>query len=231
MKWWFEHNQTCYGPVEKDAIQQMISNGEIQRDTLVWCESMINRLPAFSVKEFWLPPSSSNNEKIQNNNALKIIPCSFPWRRIVARLFDIFLFFTIFIIALKHSIGLHQNDFLKIFLLFTFLFITFESVSTYLFETTLGKILLGIRVTGFNKKKVTFYDAFKRSLYVLILNAFFITPVISTLSQYYQYQYFKVNGHALHDKNTFEITISEPNYIYFITTFVILLLALFIVIF
>ncbi|WP_421174086.1 GYF domain-containing protein [Aeromonas enteropelogenes] len=58
MKWWFEYNKVEHGPLNKEDIQQMIIDGDIERSVLVWNDSELNRKPAFAVKEFWLPPTT-----------------------------------------------------------------------------------------------------------------------------------------------------------------------------
>jgi uncharacterized RDD family membrane protein YckC len=138
----------------------------------------------------WLPAETySELSPVQNNN-----PLVRPWIRYWARYLDTIVFVFLFgvvleIMSLSDYFTTIEQYLLGILVLF--IWIPVEALLISTLGTTLGKLLLGIKVRNTDGSKLSFQTAFKRSIYVWWRGQGAGLPIVSFVANLNGYQTLK----------------------------------------
>ena len=92
-EWWYSVNGRRAGPISADDLRQLLVDGAIEQSTLVWKEGLSDWLPIFQVDILAtllrsLPPELPKILPIED---VSVTTAAGPWRRLFARLIDLWL--------------------------------------------------------------------------------------------------------------------------------------------
>ena len=181
MKWHYSHDGTQQGPVTEDEIKGMISTGSVKPSDLVWCDGMAGWEPVSSVAE--LMPAANTNELaahaapaaaasmsayVEDSTLSQAVVYSGFWRRVAASLIDSVILGVVGAIlgivlgVAMVSGGTDDTEVVEltgnvvgIFLGWLY-YALMESSSK---QATIGKIVMGIKVTDLEGNQISFARA------------------------------------------------------------------------
>ena len=153
-----------------------------------------------------------------------------PWVRFWAKTIDISIFSWVLLLILTlysssniftdHNLAHHT---LRSFLIIFFWFLVIEPISLSIWGTTFGRLLLNISLKDSHKRKLSFNNAFTRSLKVWCLGFCFGLPFFSLFTFYLSYRGLKNTGSTYWDKNKFVVTHGKIGIIRMLITLLLLL--------
>lgn len=148
--------------------------------------------------------SEVNDESKSKSVFLLGVP--FAWRRLWARFIDVGfgrvlfeILATIIFIETNWWPSYESNPieaYLGTFLAFAIFLLVFETISVYIFQTTVGKLIFGMQVRNWEGGRITFFSAFFRTFlcYAQGLWFFFAFPYITFFSIYISYKNARENN-------------------------------------
>ena len=181
MKWHYSHDGTQQGPVTEDEIKGMISAGSVKPSDLVWCDGMAGWEPVSSVAE--LMPAANTNELaahaapaaaasmsayVEDSTLSQAVVYSGFWRRVAASLIDSVILSVVgFILGMVLGVAMVSGgtddtevveltgNVVGLFLGWLY-YALMESSSK---QATIGKIVMGIKVTDLEGNQISFARA------------------------------------------------------------------------
>ncbi|NOY00031.1 MAG: RDD family protein [Verrucomicrobia bacterium] len=195
-QWHYSQQKEQRGPVSEPQLIGLLESGELSSDTLVWCEGMVDWVPAHEV-EGLLPFSSTAN----STDELDVIgpratgslyeptgEQARPWVRYWARLFDIAIFSLGMglLLAIIYEPALDMNDNLfGLIILFVYVFV--EPVILSIWGTTPGKALFRIRLRTEDDSKLSYSEALGRSFSVWFRGIGLGLPIVTLITHVIAY--------------------------------------------
>lgn len=229
--WWYENSDEPQGPVTASELRQMIEDGRLSMNTLVWDGSMPEWVPASQIPELILPPGESPEystkqddddteyephapEPINDGTATEGINQVQPWVRLVARIFDYAICVVLIGPFLANYLGVIDEGTTKIFFVpvLTFCWVIIETAFLSTFGKTPGKYLFGITVTDAQGNKPNQSTAFIRSINVWVLGMGMGLPIIYIVTLYMGYNRLKKNGTTPWDQKAQSIVIHTKKF-------------------
>ena len=181
MKWHYSHDGTQQGPVTEDEIKGMISAGSVKPSDLVWCDGMAGWEPVSSVAE--LMPAANTNELaahaapaaaasmsayVEDSTLSQAVVYSGFWCRVLASLIDSVILSVVgFILGMVLGLAMVSGgtddtevveltgNVVGLFLGWLY-YALMESSSK---QATIGKIVMGIKVTDLEGNQISFARA------------------------------------------------------------------------
>ena len=146
----------------------------------------------------------------------------FPWMRLLARIFDYFLLYTILRYFLPYLAKLYWG----LIPLIYFFWIPFEALFLSQLGFTPGKWMFFIRVLGKNRKKLSYKRALQRSFLVWFRGIGLGIPFISVITIFYAYTRLISEGMTSWDREQqCQITHKKvPTYRFFIAGTILLII-------
>lgn len=229
-KWWYASGGKRIGPVSSGEIKQLILDFKINKDTLVWSESLkewkkLSAVQALAEVATLQPPElplPHSDESIQKK-AAKIqgleneeygIKIATPWRRLGARLIDLWIFGLLFGLIVFYFGSRVSTDFalwlkntpeLTIGWAFFPFVLGIEGVVIGVFGSTLGKMLLGVSVKNIDGSNPTIKEHLKRLSGVYWSGMGTGLPVICLIPMVRQYYRLKSMGATVYDGHKFVV--------------------------
>jgi uncharacterized RDD family membrane protein YckC len=192
------------GSLSREALEEMLVNGRLQPDTLVWHKSLDKWMPAYKVRSLQLrvipsllPPPLPGHEPVQGTpSGIKLVYRSRPWIRWFARMSDYWLCGGI--IGAMISVPKDVAVVISMLIIFGWCFI--EPIFLSLWGATPGKWFLGISVKDDSGKKLSYGDALERACRIwgkaiwIGIPIVMLIPMVSTLMN------FNEHGSAFYDR-------------------------------
>lgn len=184
--WYYVKDGNQEGPVTEGVLREMLQTGALDKETLVWSESLGEWTPASKVSSFHVtatsqPPPMHQPLPLQpESDVSEVVPQVRPWVRLWARMFDYALFvFFVALIETTFDLPSAQRFFVQSELLLSVLTYVYswvlmafmEAFSLSTWGTTPGKWLLETKVYGSNGNKPAFSAALSRSFLVWVRGA------------------------------------------------------------
>lgn len=146
-----------------------------------------------------------------------------PWRRFFARTLD--MAWITFILAVMFTFGINyllengiiteQKHVMNLYIVFILFFqpivMIIDAIITSNLGVNIGKMLLGLRVQLVNGRSPSFSSILNRNMNVLISGVGFSIPLISILTNAYQFHHLKRYGSTSYDVDKF-IVVSDRDY-------------------
>ncbi len=216
-EWWYSTGATRKGPVSLHALREMYLKGAVTRNSLVWADGMQDWAPLEEVPELTgivrsLPPELP---PITTRDRLASLPPAGPWRRFFARTIDFWVLSlpTGFLVArmlAAYSPGFalwiqSPGSTVAFGWLVAPIVLAVEALVFALFGTTLGKGLLGVKVTTSGAGRVSGLQYLKRQLgvYWYALGTGF--PLVSLFTMARQYGHLKAGRPTWYDSGRFSV--------------------------
>jgi len=136
-----------------------------------------------------------------------------PWVRYFARMADIWFWGMViaFVLGFAFPEWISETEDVVISLVLLLLIVPVQSVVSIIFGNTLGKALLGIKVTH-QGKSLSFGDAMQREFLVYVKGLGFGIPLVSFVTMMVSYDKLSKNGFSSWDKeNSFDVTHQDPS--------------------
>lgn len=215
--WYYAQHGQKHGPVSKSELLDLIRSGDVDRDDLVWTSGMEDWEPADSVSDLLgsdgddppAPPQSTDDpqthsedpdvgeiadEKHSPPTDSNISYAGF-WKRFIALIVDVIIIvIPSAFISVPFMSGAPQGDPGAYANLIAFMvgWIYYASMESSKKQATLGKMLLGIKVTGMDGERIGFGKATGRHFGKIISGAILWIGYIMAA--------FTEKKQALHDK-------------------------------
>ena len=216
-EWWYSVGDARKGPVSIDSLRTMLLDGKVSHGTLVWKEGRAEWAPLSEISDLQqvvraVPPELP---KPTIREQLIALPLAGPWRRFFARLVDLWVIAlpTAFLISfalssLSLSFGLWiqrpGSEYVFGWLLMPLVLLV-EAGIFAAFGNTLGKAVLGIKITTVGAKRLTAAQFFRRQLGVYWIGLGTGAPLISLFTMARQHGRVKSSGHAQYDEGKFNV--------------------------
>ncbi|MGB2402006.1 MAG: RDD family protein [Akkermansiaceae bacterium] len=181
MKWHYTHQDEQHGPVTDEEIKGLIAGGNITPDNLVWCEGMAGWEPVSNVPEL-MPAGNttgvaahaapaavgSMSAYVEDSTLSQAVVYSGFWRRVAASLIDsVILSFVGVIVGIIWGVamvagGISDTEVVELtgnvvgLFLGWLYYALMESSSK---QGTIGKQVMGIRVTDLEGNQISFARA------------------------------------------------------------------------
>ena len=180
MKWHYSHDGTQQGPVTEDEIKGMISAGSVKPSDLVWCDGMAGWEPVSSVAELMpqapaetaasshAAAAASMSAYVEDSTLSQAVVYSGFWRRVAASLIDSVILGVVGAIlgivlgVAMVSGGTDDTEVVELtgnvvgLFLGWLYYALMESSSK---QATIGKIVMGIKVTDLEGNQISFARA------------------------------------------------------------------------
>lgn len=171
------------GPVTEGVLREMLQTGALDKETLVWSESLgewtpASKIPSLQVTATPQPPPVHQPLPLQpESDVSEVVPQVRPWVRLWARMFDytLFLFFVALMVTTCDRLSANrffaQSGLLLSVLTYVFFWVLMafvEAFSLSTWGTTPGKWLLETKVYGSSGNKLAFSAALSRSFLVWV---------------------------------------------------------------
>ncbi|SIR40342.1 protein of unknown function [Aeromonas sp. RU39B] len=232
------------GPISQDGLREKLLSGEISSDCLVWHEGLESwcRIDTFTELSFMPPPlpvrdvnhESEKKELVRHQAASN----PSPWRRFFARTFDmawvtlvLFLLFEMLAKKLITNGTISQqaslNNLYIIFILAAQpIAMLIDAIVTATLGSSIGKLLLGIEVKRIDGSKPNLTSIISRNMSVLASGMGFSIPLITLITNAYQFHSLKKRGVTSYDSNKFDVVCDDKYKLsLFLTLTVILILS------
>lgn len=199
----------------------MLIEGTVTTSSMVWKEGMPTWAPLAEVSELdhivgALPPELPQARKQKDVNVLSLAG---PWRRFLARMIDLWVialptaFLTAYVLSsLSSSFALWTqrpgSEYVFGWFL-TPLILAIEGAIFGIFGTTLGKGLLGIKVTTMSDQRPTAMQYFQRQIGVFWYGLGTGFPLVSLFTMAKQHGRLKLKQAARYDLDRFSVKGSE----------------------
>jgi len=216
-EWWYSAEEKKMGPHSYEEMKALIENGTLSRRHLAWKQGFENWLPIADIGELSgafaaIPPDIPEPSERDLNIELKFAG---PWRRFLARLIDLWAISlpTALLVAvvggalsIDFALWIQEPGSQYAFgwlILPLVLFI--EAVVFGIFGSTLGKALLGIKVTTAAAFPVRFSQYAKRLVGVYWYGLGTGFPLVSLFTMARQYGRLKEGKFARYDEGGFNV--------------------------
>jgi uncharacterized RDD family membrane protein YckC len=215
--WWYGSSGERIGPLDAEGLKAALKARKLTETTLVWREGMAEWKPLASVDELAalrlaVPPELPQQS---DREVAPSLPLARPWRRFFARTIDLWLL-SLAVGAvvgyigsrLSMSFGLWlmkpQSDFLFSWMLLPFVLVA-EAAIFGLAGNTIGKALLGVKVTTIAGDRPTFAQYLRRlaGVYWYGLGTGF--PLVSLFTMSRQARHVGDQRHAIYDRGNFNV--------------------------
>lgn len=216
-EWWYSTGNSRKGPVSMNALRQMMLDGSLSASSLVWREGMAAWEPLTDVtdlKQFTrtLPPELPRPTEREQ---LISLPLAGPWRRFFARTIDFWIITlpTAFLVAYaiasfspSFALWIQKPGSEYVFgWLLTPLILAIEGVIFGSFGTTVGKGLLGVKVTTVSAHRPTMSQYFQRQVGVYWYGLGTGFPLVSLFTMARQHGRLKAGKQAGYDEGRFNV--------------------------
>lgn len=223
--WWYSVDEARKGPVTIDALRTMMIEGKVSASTLVWKEGLPAWSPLSEIADLGpvvraMPPELPRQTAREQLIAL---PPAGPWRRFFARLIDLWALAlpTAFVVAFALSrvstgfglwIQRPGSEYAFGWLLVP-LVLVLEGAVFAIFGTTIGKALLGVKVTTAGAQHPTAAQYLRRQVGVYWYGLGTGFPFISLFTMARQHGRLKAGGHARYDEGDFNVKAPKLGFI------------------
>ncbi|MEK7952380.1 RDD family protein [Luteolibacter soli] len=214
--WYYAQAGQQHGPISKEDLQSKFGAGTLEPDALVWSQGMTEWKPANSVAGLWVsapppappsqapssspvslspyaPPAAAPLSEVDWNGhtASGYVPEGSqirPWIRYWARTFDS-LGFLVFFGTVTSLVAPELSDMGNLLdaIVFFFAYSVYETVLLTLFGTTPFKSLLRVRLRNQDGTRLSFGQALRRTLSVLLFGQGLGIPLIALIATIYSY--------------------------------------------
>lgn len=197
--WFYILNGQQHGPVEEQAIADMISTGALSPDSLVWTKgllewTMLRYIENFSPPD---PPQSPDMQPppVPSDDFRSSGPQARPWVRFFARTIDMFSFSIIagLILGIIFESASKMNGYVLGFI-FGILYIFVEPMMLSTWGSTPGKALLNIRLRREDGNRLSYSDALNRSFQVWLRGCGAGIPIVALFTQIGAYNRLRNEG-------------------------------------
>lgn len=221
-EWWYSTGKSEKGPVSMDALRKMLVEGSLSANSLVWREGMAAWAPVAEVTDLnqatrALPPEPP---RLTEREQLISLPLAGPWRRFFARLIDLWVIAlpTAFIVSyalasysLSFALWMQRPESEYIFgWLLVPLVLAIEGIIFGLFGTTVGKGLLGVKVTTVSALRPTASQYFQRLVGVYWYGLGTGFPFVNLFTMARQYGRLDDGKQAGYDEGRFNVKAKAP---------------------
>jgi hypothetical protein len=202
LEWWYTLGGKRQGPATIGQVKDLLLDGSLSLESLVWKQGFQNWLKISDVEEFRevlgaLPPELPNVSTRPPSAAVLVVPLG-AWRRFSARTLDLWIiglpvgFLTAYVGA-SYSEGFALwlqkpgSEYLFGWLILP-LILLFESFLFRIFASTPGKALLGVKVTTLAGVNLTGWTYLKRQAGVYLHGygtGFPIVFICTMIAEYY----------------------------------------------
>lgn len=186
--WFYKSGEEKQGPVSHSELQEMLEQGKIDSQTVVWTESIDEWLPISEVEHFNLStldetPTIVVEKKVtypRETDPDYVRPR--PWVRFWARMID----YSLFALVIGLIIGYFRinigpiGTFFGMLIIFIWVFV--ESLLIASWGATPGKWLLKTYIRDQNHQRLSFSDALNRSFSVWWLGMGAGLPIVSLIT-------------------------------------------------
>jgi formylglycine-generating enzyme required for sulfatase activity len=239
VEWWYASGGTRKGPISTDVLRQKLLNGSVTTSDLVWTEGMsewtaVCNVPVLNKMIQALPPelpktavSRPSEPFVATEPSPLVAPATAPafagpWRRLCARLIDLWVIGlpTVFFVAFflppvwpGFAQWLQQPgaDIALGFFVFPLVLVV-EAIIFGLLGTTIGKGLLGIKVTTVAQKTPTFSQYLHRQFGVYFAGLGTGFPLAFWFTFARQYRRLKTGLPASYDEKKFVVTAEKISF-------------------
>lgn len=201
MRFYYISEGEKHGPVPAYALRELVRDGELQRDSLVWHEGMDKWLPLESVdaasvpdEEFGVKKDGPDPEPVVNVDEVakgcvvmevgkdsvvkhKTAPIA---ARVMARWVDITFYHLLILLVVwplpVSMLSLLDNEWGLFFLVI--LMVGMETVALHLTGTTLGKRMMGIELVTLHPGRFPLGRALRRSFEVFVFGCGMLVPLL-----------------------------------------------------
>lgn len=197
-EWWYQDGGVKNGPVTQATLNEMLAQGRLASDTAVWTASMAGWGPIGAQQEF----AGAIEDPMAN-----------PWRRWLARLFDLWWQAPLVFLALGSVLRLAWPAFVrwidtpfagKLFgLLCIPVALLLDAALHAIAGNTPGKAMLGVRVRRGDGCPLTFVQLVRRNLGMWIGGLGFGIPLIGLFTMGRQYGRLRKGLQASYDGDSF----------------------------
>jgi uncharacterized RDD family membrane protein YckC len=216
-EWWYSTGDKRKGPVPLQKLRELYLKGSVTESSLVWTDGMDDWAHLREVPELAailrsvppeLPPASSRDRLIS-------LPLAGPWRRFFARSIDLWTLgpLTGYLVATAmasfsdgFALWLQRpgSDYAFGWLVLPVILVV-EAIIFGLFGTTLGKGLLGVRVTRVSGDRPTFNGYLKRQIGVYWYGLGTGFPLVTLFTMARQYGHLKASRQTAYDSGEFSV--------------------------
>lgn len=176
--WWYANGDVKTGPLSLESLQDLVKQGKVERQMLVWCEGMPQWIAAVEADELKVlfnlqpPPLPQDNVVIEFPNTAR------RWPRFFARVFDLWLLGFILgwpvgmllpvlskdlALLLANSYWSELIGLAVVICIVIPLALVMDAAMHKLAGNTPGKALLGIKVVDQNGKRLGFIQHLSRN--------------------------------------------------------------------
>lgn len=237
-EWWHSTGRAKSGPVSFQDLRRLVRDGTISPDTLVWKTGQTEWQPLSSVAEYAeiatdipppLPTRSRREELIK-------MPAAGPWRRFFARQIDLWSlalpigYAAGYVLASLAPgfvpwIQAPGNSYIFGWLLTPVVLLT-ELIIFSIFQTTLGKFVLGVTVMTVGGSTPTSSEYARRlaGVYWSGLGTGF--PLVPLFTMSHQYGLLKRGGEASYDLGLFNVKGAKLGWLRIVAAIVVITLIL-----
>jgi len=216
-EWWYSTGKSKKGPVSMDTLRKMLVEGPLSANSLVWREGMAAWAPLAEVTDLnqvtrALPPELP---RLMEREQLISLPLAGPWRRFFARLIDLWVIalptgflvsYALASFSLSFALWVQRPGSEYAFgWLLAPLVLAIEGVIFGLFGTTVGKGLLGVKVTTVSAQRPTASQYFQRLVGVYWYGLGTGFPFVSLFTMARQYGRLKAGKQAGYDEGRFNV--------------------------
>lgn len=227
--WYYIQNiQTPVGPVSREKIVELLQQGFLNGESLVWSQDLPDWKYIRDIDELRsaviLPPpplSYIHSMPFEENEDFGY-GTHHPWRRFFARTVDelffglifFFLFYFVSSFVLYRLNPEYANNLLKIFsnryisaFILQILWIPSESLFVCIIGATPAKWLFGIRVLDFSRNRLSFWASLKRALLVITWGEGCGLPIVILITRLCAYSRLNKTGSTFWDESANSIVI------------------------
>jgi uncharacterized RDD family membrane protein YckC len=232
--WHYVQDGRSEGPVSESEMQQMLVEGRLGADSLVWTESMAEWMPAGRIEAFHdrlavLPlvvarPATTLRQRAQSARA-QGVPQVRPWVRYLARSSDLWIsgFVTGLIAGYAGVMTEIPRVVLGLTIPFAWLFVEALLLSTW--GTTPGKWLFSTWVADATGNRLSYANALSRAFSVWFVGMGLCLPIVTVITLVVSYVKLKNQGITPWDREGRCAVIHEPLRPVRITVAIVALLA------
>ena len=207
--WFYIKDNQQHGPVTKNDLIQMLADGTISLDTMVWSQGMAEWTTARDIKDLIpadiLPPPIISPPPITPSfNEEAYIPSGpqiRPWVRYWARMMDVLIFALLFgfVLGIVYEPALRIND-LLFDIIIGFIYIFVEPIMLSSWGTTPGKSLFRVRLRQEGGKLLDYSQGLNRAFKVLLYGEGFGIPIVALFTQISAYNRLTKEGKTSWDR-------------------------------
>lgn len=205
--WHYAIENSQAGPVSPEELSQLLQQGTLTQESLIWKEGMADWEPVSAVPLFaqmaspYATPMVDANDAIHWDDDEATGSQVRPWIRFWARTGDTILVGMLIgvVAALVYPAFEETSDFLSNILVVAFM-VPIEAVMLSVFGSTPCKALLNIRIRNHNGTRLDFRQALLRSVRVWIRGTGLGLPLISIITYFTGYKNLSERGFVSWDR-------------------------------